>query len=93
MNEKLNKITVSNEKVLTNLHFYFKRITAYNNFDFEQPVRVYCDSNFDLTAFEGLKYNIGFLVPSHKLSETIKSSVKPFDVSFTELYNHILKLK
>lgn len=85
----VNDVKIQSEKVLYAVKQYCDKVSQYPNFDENQLLKVYCDSDMDFCCFDSINYRIGFKSTEHRISEIIYS---PFDVqkcTFTEFREHI----
>lgn len=87
-----NDVTIKNEKVRDHLLAYLQRIGNYKNFNEDMPVRIYCDSKKDFTAFEAVDYMLVFSSSAHKMQDTISSKISVEPTTYAEFYNHVLDL-
>ena len=88
-----NEVAIKNDKVREHLLAYLNRIGKYNNFNENMPVRIYCDSKKDFTAFEAVDYMLVFSSSAHKMTDTISSKITVEPTTYSEFYNHVLDLE
>ena len=78
----LSELTFNNKNILKSLCQYLNKVESYRNFDTRQKVRIYSDSSGDFTAFESVRYNLGFTSVVHKISDTINSEYIPIEIDY-----------
>lgn len=89
---ELDKVTVKSEKVLYKLKKYLDTLCQYANFDKEQMMHIFVDSEGDFCAVESVKYRLNFTSPDHKMMDLISSPyIVPY-VPFSQLKKHISSL-
>ena len=88
----LNDLTIKDQKVLQYLDGYLDKMSKHSNFNEEMTLKVYANSKKDFTAFEAKDYRISFVSTSHKLMETIKSTVILDYVTFKEFRSKVSAL-
>lgn len=74
-------IKVSNDIGKSKLINFIMKIEKYDNFDFNQIIRCFVSGD-ELIAFESVKYNISFVLFSHKFIELKNCSM--VEIPFVE---------
>lgn len=88
----MENLHVNDNRVLMKLCKYLASLSAYENLDTEQPLRIYMDDDGELLAFEGIIYKLVWTNNRHSLSE-LASVINDFEVvSFSEFRNKIYSL-
>lgn len=88
----MENLHVNDNRVLMKLCKYLASLSAYENLDTEQPLRIYTDDDGELLAFEGIIYKLVWTNNRHSLSE-LASVINDFEVvSFSEFRNKIYSL-
>lgn len=68
-------IKISNDKCKARILNFLSKIEGYSNFDKDQTVRIFLNSDNDFIGFESVKYNLNFISTNHKLIEINNSNV------------------
>lgn len=88
----MENLHVNDNRVLMKLCKYLASLSAYENLDTEQPLRIYTDVDGELLAFEGIIYKLVWTNNRHSLSE-LASVINDFEVvSFSDFRNKIYSL-
>lgn len=89
---KYSDVSVNSDDVILQMFRYMSYVSRYNNFDFNQMIRIFCNSDGDFTAFESIMHRIQFTSNRHKLRETIMSNKIVENCKFIEWYKYITEL-
>lgn len=69
---RLNYMTIKNEKVGERLSRYLGKVSSYTGFKGDQRILVLLDHRDDFILFEGCDHNLAFQSNDHKLLEYIQ---------------------
>lgn len=85
----MENLRVNDKRTLMKLCKYLATLSAYQNIDVEQPIRVYTAPDGDLLALEGIVYKLVWTNNRHSLSE-LAEAINDFQVmSFADFRNRI----
>lgn len=88
----MTNLHVNDNRVLMKLCKYLASLSAYENLDKDQPLRIYADKDGELLAFESILYKLVWTNNRHSLSE-IAEVINDFQImSFSDFRNLIYNM-
>lgn len=90
---RLNYMTIKDEKVGERLSRYMGKVSSYSGFNGDQRVLVLLDHKDDFILFEGCDYKISFQSADHKLLEYLQDEApNMFYCSFSDLQETVKRI-